>query len=750
MITKALQHFHIDHVNDDLTVVSVNVADRSVNVFHESVIVELEQVVSSLETQSAGVIVFRSSRESGFFAGADVHEIASLSDASEIDSVLLRGQQLFERVERLPVPTIAAIHGPCLGGGLEFALACRSRIALNSRTTRLGLPEVQLGLIPGWGGTQRLPALIGIADALPMILQGKKLSAAEAEKIGLVDAVFEESEWEDAIRGYADGVLRDSARVIGRTGPARMARFLDSWLGRWAVLRTAESKIRNRIDSYPALAAAIRSVRAGYDHAVDGYKVEREEFNALMQTSTCRNLLELFLRRERARAAGSTETVADESTDRVPSVRTMNSATARRTVRNLGVVGAGAMGAGIGQLAALKGMSVVLKELTPELAAAGLERVTELLDSMRNKGKLSADERNDVLSRIRVTDSFDDLAHCDAVIEAVVEKMDVKKAVFAKLDAVLRPDAIIASNTSALSLREMSESLRYPDRAAGLHFFNPVHRMELVEVVRAEHTSSETVSSLVQLARALGRTPVVTSDSPGFFVNRVLFPYIGEAVRLILEGEDCRKIDHEAKKFGMPMGPVELVDHVGIDVAWHVAETLRAIHPESDRLIHILGLMVARGWLGMKSGRGFYVWKGRVHSGVNPDLKLVLHQDEQSGPTPHRSVSDSGSHPTVGVYSDDGLTETQRRLVYPMINEAAMCLEEGVIAEPWMADLAMVLGTGFAPFRGGPISVAESIPSSALMNNFHVLSARHGSRFRPASWLVNQGQARPRPADSVS
>ena len=653
------------------------------------------------------------------------------------------------------MPTVAAIHGPCLGGGLEFVLACQHRIALDSSSTRLGLPEVQLGLIPGWGGTQRLPKLIGLVAALPMILQGKKLSASKARKVGLVDAVSNEASWNEFVTEFARDV--SSKRPSAKGGFLRAV--ADSAPGRWFVLRTAQKKIARDAENYPALPAALRAVRAAFDKHRDGFTVEREEFARLIQTSTCRSLLNLFQWREQARSLDvmSQSESHVSAVDRLPTERRVSELTtqdsslaegATPTLRTVGVIGAGAMGAGIGQLAALKGFHVVLKELTPELADAGMKRVTGLLDDMVARKLLTSTERDGVLDRVTATDRFDDLADCDLVIEAVVEKMDVKQKVFAELDGLLKSHAIIVSNTSALSVTEMATATKRPDRVAGLHFFNPVHRMDLVEVVRTEGTSPETVATLLKLVKKLGKTPIVTSDSPGFLVNRVLFPYIGEAIRMVTEGHSCHALDREVKRFGMPMGPIELIDHVGLDVAWHVAATLENVLPESREVIGVLGQMVARGWTGRKGGRGFYEYNDGKR-GAATDLTLVIDVGSRTSDLANASrqsevtADDDGGHPSIGAFLPDGLTDVQRRLVYPMINEVGFCMQERVVAEPWMADLAMILGTGFAPFRGGPMTLADGIGQSTLQNNLHVLAARHGERFKSSAWLVDRRTNRP-------
>lgn len=739
MISKARTHFRMDRGTNDVVTVWIDVNKRSMNVFHSSVIDELEDLIAELETDTAKAVVFRSAKASGFFAGADVNQIAELNSREEVEAVVLRGQELFARVESLPMPTIAAIHGPCLGGGLEFALACDHRIALNSASTKLGLPEVQLGLIPGWGGTQRLPRLIGAAHALPMILLGKKLTAAKAATVGLVDLIADEATWDDAIVKFAESDHAQSRVTKGVTQS-----IVNSGFGRWFVFRSADNQIAKDARNYPALPAALRAIRAGYSDHSDGYAVERAEFVNLIETPTCRNLLNLFQWREQARSSERVATViADRAVIRGLAANRISSDALPDTPEasnykcgTIGIVGAGAMGAGIGQLVALKGYNVVLKELNRELADAGHQRVADLLQDMVAKKRLTSSERDGVLSQVSATDSFDDMADCDLVIEAVVEKMEIKKAVLASLAAVLKPHAIIASNTSALSVAEMATATNCAHRIAGLHFFNPVHRMDLVEVVRTSATSRETVVNLLKVVKKLGKTPIVTSDSPGFLVNRVLFPYIGEAVRMVMEGHDCLQLDREVKKFGMPMGPIELIDHVGIDVAWHVAATLEQVLPESEDVIRLLGQMVARGWSGKKSGQGFYQYVlGK--RGPATDIRSVA-----GIATGHDRPDDSPTPDTVGVYLEDGMTDIQRRLIYPMINEVGFCMQEGVVEEAWMADLAMILGTGFAPFRGGPMTLAAAIGHSTLLNNLHVLTVRYGERFKPSAWLVDHGAER--------
>lgn len=720
MDNQSFTNIQIEQPRPGVFVVWFDVVDHSMNVFTSHVIRELEDFVQQFDVKAARGLIFASRKPTGFFAGADVHEIRRLQPEDSAE-VLLRGQMLFDRIEQLACPTVAAIHGPCLGGGLEFALACDHRIACDDPSTKLGLPEIQLGLIPGWGGTQRLPQLIGLRHALPMILKGKPLVASKAREVGLIDELLPADRWpQDLIPVAIQQFDRQMARP--RRWPAIL---MNRWPLKSTILRTADRTIRTREEHYPALRSALKAVAAGLDANCDGFAEERRQFEHLLGTPTCRNLLNLFLWREQARSlpTHSTSQTDKEAPPPVP-------------IRTVGVVGAGAMGAGIAQLLLTKGLQVVVRELTPELAEAGRSRIVNLLSKAADRGRLSSTEYEDCVFRLHVMTDLKQLADCDLVIEAVVEELGVKQRLFEELDQILPPTAVLVSNTSALSIQDIAASVRFPGRIAGLHFFNPVHRMELVEVVRAQQTLPGVVHSLLQLTRRLGKTPVVTSDSPGFLVNRVLFPYLAEAMRLVSEGHDLQNVDREAKRFGLPMGPLELLDHVGLDVALHVTDRLQAVLPDSQHGRRLLQRMVDCGWLGSKSGVGFYRHETDGKLSVNEALASIFtERDIQSEDRPGESCC-GGSQANVGRFVDDGLTELQRRLVYSMINEVGFCLQESVVDESWQADLAMVLGTGFAPFRGGPISFARSLRPSTLLNNFSVLAARHGDRFKPSAWLV--------------
>ncbi len=698
--------------DDGLLTVWIESVDRSVNVFDENMISALEAAVTHIE-QNAMVraVVFRSRKSGCFFAGADVVAIASLISGDTARAIIDRGQRLMQRIENLSAITVAVIDGACMGGGLEFVLACSYRLASDSSRTKIALPEIRLGLIPGWGGTQRLPKLVGLRQALKMILGGTSVDASRAKQIGLVDQLLVR---EESAGGDMDAqVYRFVKERLSATNRPRPAggRWWD-WLldrtvpGRALVLTAARRKIANQIAHYPALPEAIRAVSLAGTIDRGGYQFEREAFSRLLFTATAQNLLRLFNQRDRAKK--STTWLSCSASSLEPA-----------GCRRIAIVGAGAMGAGIGVLAAKKGYEVVFKEVTPAAAHAGSERIAQLLDSRSSHVNQSADDIALVEKRITMTIDWQDLADCDLAIEAAVEVESVKQQVFRQLDCILPPVATLASNTSSLNVTQMAMSTNRRSQVAGLHFFNPVERMELVEVVRTELTDDATVAQLLELVRRLGKTPIVTSDKPGFLVNRVLFPYLGEAVRMVAEGVDVKLIDRDMKRFGMPMGPLELIDRVGVDIASHVASSLRSIQADAEIPAAYLADMKSRNWLGKKSGIGFYVW-GKKHS-------------------PNKSLAHPILEPEAAFgFEPDSMSNIQRRLVYPMLNEAVHCLDEMVVTDPWVVDLGMVLGTGFAPMHGGPLRLIDALGEPIVLHNLRNLERTYGKRFAPADGLVRR------------
>jgi len=707
MNTSTQAAFHVATDPRGVMTVSMNVPGRPMNVFTADVMSELENIVTEIESRpDLKLVVFRSDKESGFLAGADVRVIADITNPSQAGRLIDNGQQLFHRIDHLRVPTVVVIHGPCLGGGLEWALACDYRIARDNSSTKIGLPEIKLGLIPGWGGTQRLPQRVGLVHSLGMILQGKTVSAYQAAKIGLVDRAISPDDWDDGVERFIDERLRNRT-LPKRDLQKRIRQALESSLiGRSLVMRAIRKKIRSKSNQYPALGAAILAIEAGLSKPGAGYMTERTEFVKLLATPTCRNLLNLFFARESARDI-KTWSIDRERSD-------FHS----HEIRRVGVIGAGAMGAGIGQFAAMHGYNVTLREISETAADEGRKRVGKLMNSYADRSRLDADKRRELGEQITVTANENGIGSSDLIVEAAVERLDAKQQIFQQLDALVSPDCILATNTSSLSVDAIAAATAHPERVAGLHFFNPVHRMELVEVVRGEHSSDETITRLVAFVRSLGKTPVVTKDAPGFLVNRVLFPYLGEAVLMVGEGRLPADIDRELRGFGMPMGPLELIDQVGVDIAMHVAGSLGDVLADLEPVADLLSDMVEQEELGRKSSIGFY----RYHDGKPVDRNA-------------RVTARPGIHEDA-TFIDDKLSNITRRLVYPMLAEAVRCHEQQIVTEPWMVDLGMVLGTGFAPHRGGPLRVIDSIGAEIVFENMKRLRVIHGERFTPPESLT--------------
>ncbi|MEZ6134662.1 MAG: 3-hydroxyacyl-CoA dehydrogenase NAD-binding domain-containing protein [Pirellulaceae bacterium] len=704
------QSVSVEEREDQVWTVWLDSHGRSVNVFDAEMLSGLESVINhiAMSRQTLHAVVFRSRKASGFFAGADVHAIAQLETAEAARQIIQRGQDLMSKLESLSVPTVAAIDGICMGGGLEFALSCRYRIASDSARTLLGLPEIKLGLLPAWGGTQRLTRRIGVRKALEMILKGSPRSAAKALRYGLVDRVLNTAKWDTELAEIVD-LIAAGRFAVSRPSRTIVERMEQSWLGSRIVLRAAAKRVAPQFVNYPATEAVLSAVRLALDSNGAGYHFERESFCKLLFTSTARSLLGLFELRDRAKKVATWLDVA-------AGVETADHAVSKFS--RIAVIGAGAMGAGIGTLAAIKGYKVVFKEIDAPAADAGRRRAEELLGKQVTGGRLSLHEQQDVLRRMAFTPSWTETADCDLAIEAVLEVEEAKRDVFRDMDESLPKQAVLASNTSSLNVTRMAMVTQRAGQVAGLHFFNPVDKMDLVEVVRTEATSEETLQSLLEFVKRLGKTPIVTSDKPGFLVNRILFPYLGEAVRMVASGFSIAQIDDELRRFGMPMGPLELLDQVGIDIASHVACALTDILPDSQVPADFLADMAGRGLLGKKSKLGFYDYRSGKLPTPNGD---IVHRPCST--TPHYE------------FLEDGLSNVQRRLIYALLNEAVHCLDEQVVAEPWMVDLGMVLGTGFAPLHGGPLRLIDSLGIATVQHNMTGLAQVYGDRFKPADGI---------------
>ncbi len=697
----------------------IDLPGKPYNVINQQVLADLDAVFDRVATDSSiKLFIILGRKKSGFIAGADLHEFTTITGTEAATALSAKGQQLFDKLEALPMPTVAVIHGPCLGGGLEFALACDYRVVIDQPSTQIGLPEIELGLVPGWGGTQRLPRVVGLERAFHVILLRRRLNAREAHQWGLADAVL------DSQQKALEFVREELAERAKRQGkrpkkglPLRTwrQRLLESTgLGRsLLIFRGAERALRRMVpDDMPAPLEALQALRVGLSQGMAaGLAREREAIGRLATTNACRNLITLFFLMEKARKLEDSP-----DNDSVPEIR------------RIGVVGAGTMGAGIAQLAAIKGFEVVVQEIDDPALSAGRKRVETLFEKAVERRLLSANEARNKVAAIGWTTAWHGFERANLVIEAVLEDLNMKRQIFRELERRTRPDAILATNTSSLLVRQMQEGLAHPERVAGLHFFNPVHKMPLVEVVRSQQTLEFVTAILMKWATAVGKTPVLVADSPGFVVNRILMPYLNEAGMLVAEGMPIERVDQAMRRFGMPMGPLELLDQVGLDVAAHVAKSIGPAF--GDRLTPhpALEWMCQAGWLGQKTGLGFYRYTGKkrpVHTEALAKLRQELGAPSAIEP----------------MLSADQMEWARERMVCLMVNEAAACLAEGLAERAEVIDLAMVFGTGWAPHRGGPLRYADDRGAGEIVQVLEKFAKEIGPRFEPCTELRRRAES---------
>lgn len=664
----------------DIAVVVLDNADKGVNLVDDPFLDEMEHTLLRIAEMRAKGVVFLSAKPSVFLAGADLRRFDTIDEAA-LATLVDRGHRLYESIARLRIPTIAAIHGACLGGGLELALACQMRIASDSSSTKLGVPETLLGILPGWGGSTRLPRLLGLPRALGMILTGKAINGKGARKLGLVDEVVPK----ERLRSRAITLLRGVQSGKNQV-PKRSLHFFTNAPPFAALIRHFSRKqlLAKTRGHYPAPLAALDVASRGAwccSSVAASFEREKKAFLELARTDATRQLIRLFFLQEEAKSRRY-----DPAVDLA----------ALAPVRRAAVVGAGVMGAGIAQVIASRRVPVVLSDIAPAQVAKGVQSVTRLFQEAVSRHiftPIEARQRQDLVS---VTAERVPLQHCDLVIEAAVENLDIKRKIFADLCSRTAEDTILATNTSALSITALAESegITHPERILGIHFFNPPSRMKLVEIVVTPHTSPETVERALGFVRSLGKTPVVVKDSPGFLVNRILMPYLAEAGRLVESGVSVEAIDNAMLDYGMPMGPLRLLDEIGLDVAEHVASTM--VSAFGDRFANpaLLAHLVSEGKLGRKSGEGFY----RYEHGKSGK------KSKKNGEIP-RSFADH-ANAAGGSLSKAQITQ---RLAAAMTQEAQLCLDEGITQDADSIDLALVLGTGYAPFRGGPLAAAAGL-----------------------------------------
>ncbi|MGE5174556.1 MAG: 3-hydroxyacyl-CoA dehydrogenase NAD-binding domain-containing protein [Betaproteobacteria bacterium] len=685
---------------DSIAIVTFDLPHEKVNKLTVAVMEELDRLLDELAgKKEIRALVFRSGKEGNFIVGADIAEIRNVTEAADGESFARRGQAVFARLEALPFPTVAAIHGPCMGGGLELALACDYRIMSNDQKTALAFPEVKLGIIPGFGGTQRLPRLVGLTDALDMILSGKSVYAKKAKKIGLSDEVtYKEILTDRAVVMAKNAIGKSRPKGIRTKQPFVLTFGLNNPLTRLLMYRIAERNVlKETRGNYPAPLAALDSVRYGLRHSrEEGYAHEAKLLGSLVPTEVSKNLISVFY--------------LNEALKKDPQPSPMK-------IVHAGVLGAGVMGGGIAQLFAEKGIVVRMKDINTKAVAAGLKEAWQIFGKRRKKGILTAIQSRDSFDRITGTTDYSGFGRADVVVEAVVENMDIKKSVLRDLETVAKDSVIYASNTSSLSITEMAAVSKHPERVIGMHFFNPVEKMPLVEVVKGEKTSPETVSAVATLSRRLGKLPVVVNDGPGFLVNRILMPYLGEAVVLLEQGGTVAGIDQTLLRFGMPMGAFILLDEIGIDIAHKVSDILYQGLGERVKASPLLEAFYKNGYYGKKNGKGFYLYRGGKRGG--PDASIY-------------GKIFTGSRTGTRLSPEEILD----RPVLLMIKEAALCLEEKIIERPDLLDAALIFGIGFPPFRGGLLRYADKLGAKNIVEKLESFAKKYGERFTPPRSLA--------------
>ena len=663
------QHWRVEARADGVVLVTIDRGGQAVNALSQAMLVELGELLERLAIDPPRGVVFRSGKASGFIAGADIKEFQDFDARGTVNDALFRGQQVLQKLASLPCPTVAAIHGFCMGGGTELALACRYRVASSDESTRIGLPEVKLGIYPGWGGSVRLPRLVGAPAAMDVMLSGRTLSAKAALAMGVVDRVVEPS------------ALADAAAVLalkGRTRPFRqraLAWASNTWPARQLLAPMLVKQVARKAPKahYPAPYALIETWRRAGGGIASLLAAERKAVAKLAGTSTARNLIRVFFLQERLKAQGG----GDSGIARVH------------------VVGAGVMGGDIAAWSAYKGFEVTLADREQRFIDGALQRAQALFaKKVKDEAKRPA-----VAARLRGDLAGDGAADADLVIEAIIEQAEAKRELYAMVEPRMKAGALLTTNTSSIPLTDLRGHIQRPAQFAGLHYFNPVALMPLVEIIHHDAMAEATQQRLAAFCKALGKLPVPVAGTPGFLVNRVLFPSMLEAATAFAEGIPGAAIDKAAKKFGMPMGPIELIDTVGLDVAAGVARELAPF----------LGLDVPAalsappeaGKRGKKDGQGLYKWvDGKP---VKPEL-----------PKDYVAPAD-----------------LEDRLVLPLLNEAVAALHDGVVADADLLDAGVIFGTGFAPFRGGPIQYVRETGAQALLDKLRDLRDRHGERFAP-------------------
>ncbi len=663
------KHWKLDTDENKILWLTIDRQDSKVNSLNDEVLSEFNTILDHIPSQKPAGVVIRSAKKSGFIAGADIEQFVQIKDINEAISLLRKGQKVFDKLERLPVKTVAMIKGFCMGGGTELSLACKYRVALDDDSTRIGLPEVKLGIHPGWGGSVRLPRLIGAVKAMSVMLPGSAIRAKAAQRMGMVDAAVPERHLERAAVSY----------ILGKTPPRQLSfsEKLPSFpLVRSFVVNMLNKQLRAKKVNpthYPAPYALVKSWAAEASGGESAYITEANSVGELLITPTSRNLVKVFFLQNKLKELAKGVSFAP---------------------KHVHVIGAGTMGGDIAAWCALKGFTVTLQDREPKFIAPAIKRAYKLYEKQLKEWR----PVQEAMDRLTPDPEGLGVKKADLIIEAIYENLEAKQKLFKELEEKAKPTAVLASNTSSIPLAEISTVMKDASRLVGIHFFNPVAMMPLVEVVKSASTDPEVVKQAIKFVSLISKSPIPVKSSPGFLVNRVLLAYMTEAMSMLDEGVSGPMIDKAATDFGMPMGPIELGDTVGLDICLSVVKNLTAAF--GGTVPTTLVTYVEKGDLGKKTGRGFYAF-------------------------------DKAGKPIKAAVSGTAPADLQTRMFGRMLNECVACLREGVVENTELLDAGMIFGTGFAPFRGGPIQYARDRGVQNIVHELQELASRYGDRFKP-------------------
>ncbi|ENQ8747007.1 TPA: fatty acid oxidation complex subunit alpha FadJ [Vibrio parahaemolyticus] len=689
--------FSLNVDEQNIAWLAIDVPNEKMNTLQAAFADEMKEIFAQLK-DSSGIkgMIIHSLKPDNFVAGADVRMLEACTTANEAQALAKQGQELFQQLSDLPYPVVAAIHGPCLGGGLELALACDYRVCTDSDKTRLGLPEVQLGLLPGSGGTQRLPRLIGLLPSLDLILTGKQLRAKKAKKLGVVDACVPDTILLDVAKQFID-----KGKNKGKKKQSTKEKLMSgSGLGRKLVFEQAAKKTNQKTrGNYPATVAILEVIQHGLEKGfAQGQELEAKRFGELVMSSESKALRSIFF--------ATTEMKKEHGTDAQPTA-----------VKKVGVLGGGLMGAGISHVTVAKAkVPVRIKDVSNDGVLNALNYNYKLFEKQRKRRILSKADLQANMLQLSGGVDFTSYNHIDVVIEAVFEDLDLKQQMVADIEANAKSETIFATNTSSLPIHKIAEKAERPENIVGLHYFSPVEKMPLVEVIPHETTSDETISTVVALAKKQGKTPIVVKDKAGFYVNRILAPYMNEAAHILLANESIEKLDGALLDFGFPVGPITLLDEVGVDIGAKIMPILVNELGERFKGPDVFDILLNDGRKGRKSGKGFYTYKGKkkeVDKSIYKLLKL----------TPESKLSDN---------------DIALRCVLPMLNEAVRCLDDGIIRSPRDGDIGAIFGIGFPPFLGGPFRYMDQFGLKELVEKMNEFASKYGDRYAPCDGLLTR------------